>query len=127
MLRIGSHETHVGAEAELESAAKGHAVHCRDHRDGYLAPDHHRLLSAVGAAGRPHPSRGRSGDRLQGGAACPAGHLAEISGVQAGAKGSSFARKHDRAYAFLRLELLSSHHERAEHRIVQGVHLVRAH
>ena len=42
-LSIGSDETHVGAEADLESAAKGHAVHGRNYRDGYLALDRHRL------------------------------------------------------------------------------------
>jgi hypothetical protein len=51
-LRIGSDETHVGAEADLGSAAKGHAVHGRNYRDGYLALDRHRLLSPVGVAGR---------------------------------------------------------------------------
>jgi hypothetical protein len=126
-LRIGSDETHVGAEAELESAAEGYAVDGRDHWDRYLAPNHHRLLSPVGAAGRPRRGRARSGSLFQVDAVHPAGHLAEISRVQAGAEGSSFARKHDRADTSLRLEFFSSRNERAEHRIVQGVHLVRAH
>jgi hypothetical protein len=38
-LRTGADET--APRAKLESAAKGHAVHSRDHWDRYLAPDPH--------------------------------------------------------------------------------------
>jgi hypothetical protein len=44
--------------------------------------------------------------------------------VQAGAEGAPFARKHDGAYAASCFELFSGRHECAEHRIVEGVHLV---
>src|SRR5690349_13361563 len=46
--RIRCHQADVGAERELEAAAKGNTRNCRNHRHRQLPPAPHRLLREVG-------------------------------------------------------------------------------
>lgn len=123
--RAGRGIANIGPERDLEAAAESDAMNGGDHRHRNLAPDHRRILRAVGHA---MAALGKAAGHARLVLLAPAArHAAEIAHVESGAEGAAFAGKHDRAHRLVGLEFLARLKEAREHRIVERVHLVRPH
>src|SRR5262249_42682872 len=90
--RVGREETHVGAERELETAAKSHALDRGDDRYRQLPPAPHRLLREVG---EPMRAPGQVAAFTAWYTIAPALlHGGEAAHIEAGAERASLTRQH---------------------------------
>ncbi|MGY4435653.1 hypothetical protein ACVWWO_008130 [Bradyrhizobium sp. F1.13.1] len=97
--RIRGEEAHVGAERELEAAAKGDALDRGDHRDRKLAPAPYRLLRKIRMAMRALGEIAIFATRNS--VAALLLHGGKTPHVETGAEGASFAGQHDNAHALV--------------------------
>src|SRR4029079_7156006 len=121
--RVGREEAHVGAERELEAAAKGDALDRRYHRHRKLSPAPHRSLrkirQAMGARGKV--ALLTTGDPVTAGIL----HRREAPHIETGAERPSLAGQYYRSHALFLGKPFRCSDNRLEHRGVERIHLVR--
>ena len=117
--RVRCHDADVGAERDLQAAAQGVAGHRRDDRDGQFGPD----VSGALPGGPRRSFRGRQVDLHAEPLAVP--HGLERAEVQPCAEVGPLAGQHDGADAGFGLEPLPRHDQAGEHRVIEGVALLR--
>ncbi len=110
----------VGAERDLEAAAKGVPMDRGDHRNGKCAPDVSRLLPGVGDA------MGAGHQIVEPGRTAVSEDRCERLLVEARAEAASRAGEDNGAQAGRPAQPLSRRNDRLEHKRIERVELVRA-